>query len=160
MQWAAYDRSFIVFALVVLLLRLPAITAEPSVRYLAKNGSDSEECLTNSTEEKPCRTLEYALGNETLYNFELRVFPGSYYYGENETVIVGFINLSIRKVFESTGAVVFRCRSFSEKFNDLSLFRGQNFSLHGITVQDCGPRSAGIFVENTDGVLVSDCTFR
>ena len=151
----------IMLALVALLLCFSAVTTEQSVRYLAENGSDSSECLTDTTGEKPCRTLGYALGSETLFDFELRVFAGTYDYGENETAITGFVNFSIRSVSESSGDVVFRCSYFSdEQFNDLSLYNGRNFSIHGITVQDCGPMSAGVFVENTDGVSVSNCTFR
>ena len=158
---AAGGKLAIMFLLAILLLCSPALITAQSVRYLGENGSDSGACLTDITGEKPCRTLAYALGDETLVNFELRVFAGTYEYGENETATTGFANFSIRSVPGSSGDVVFRCSSFSnEQFNDLSLYNGTNFSIHGITVQECGQMSAGIFIENTDGVFVSNCTFR
>ena len=154
-----------VFCLAVVLFlawSLPAATSEQlPKRFLSEDGEDKLDCLTDTTGKKPCRSLPYALGNQTITGLEVLLYPGVYDYGPAVISVIEFQTLSIAKVANSSGVVVFRCSFLSDtEFGDLSLINGRNFTIRDITVQECGTRSSGIFVRNTTNVLVSNCTFR
>ena len=152
-----------VFCLTVVLLlagSFPVSTSELPRRFLSKDGEDTLDCLTDTTGMKPCKSLPHALGNQTVVDLEVLVYPGIYDYGQAQLRIEEFQTLSIAKVANSSGVVVFRCSFLSDtQFADLALLNGQSLTICGITIQECGTRSAGVFVRNTANVLVSNCTF-
>ena len=130
----------------------------------ADDGKDSPECL-NGTTPLPCQTLGYALlgnGSVTASNLQLFVYPGDYNYGETGLFVNNFTNLTVQNSLQSTGEVVFYCNEQYPvgQFNDLAFFKGADLTLVGITVELCGARSSGIYVEAVDGVTVRDCVFR
>ena len=149
--------SRVAVALLVVCI-LPTTTTGLPKRFLSEDGEDTEDCLTG---QKPCMSLVYALGNQTITTLELLVYPGVYEYGPVELEVMEFESLSIRKIANSSGVVVFRCTFVSDTdFDNLALYSGKNFSIHGITIQECGTRASGLFITNTTSILVSNCTFR
>ena len=157
-------RRVIAVILFLLVWSLPATTSELPKRFLSqRNGTDSDDCLNDSTGDFPCKTLHYALVNRNISGSSLHLFvhPGEYEYGSAELKVQGFVNLSISKVSESDESVIFRCESFNDTtYMNLAIYDGQTFSVNGIIFQECGIRGAALYINNTADVSVLNCTFR
>ena len=158
-------------ALVILLTGLvliPDATSEYTVRRLSENGVDSPECLYNPTQ--PCQTLAYALSPtdndmNTTSDLQLLVLPGVYGFGRKNLALFNSTNLIIQKMPESSTdrRVVFRCEFPSndyQKYNSIAFFFGQNITLVGITIVECGTEPVGLYIEECDDVLISNCIFQ
>ena len=142
---------------------------KPQLRYLdAEQGEDmSDCCLVNSS--VPCKTLYYALQNcnnmtDSISNLELRVRPGWYYYSKDasEIIVKGANNFTLRGDPDKQGKIVFRCRIpfDNDSYNNLAIMGGSNVTIKGITVENCGPSPAGIYVESVHRIVITNCTFR
>ena len=163
-------RTHVSSAAVVLCLSLFLVTALPAsgqstIRYLnAVSGNDTAECLSDSPLPiQSCRTLRYALaGNGTsISNLSLLIWPGTYVHSKTPTVVARPRNLLIQKMPGSDGEVIFQCINYSEdQYNNLAIFGAENVTIKGITFERCGPFSSGIFMDDSRGILVSQCTFR
>ena len=154
-----------VFCLSVFLVAVLPAAGQSTVRYLnAVTGNDTADCLGDSPlPSQSCRTLRYALASSgtTISNLSLLIWPGTYVHSERATVVVRPRNLLIQKMPGSDGEVIFRCIRYNEyQYNNLALFSAENVTILGITFERCGPFSSGIFMDDSSGVLVSQCTFR
>lgn len=147
-------------------------TDQPHLRYLdAEQGEDiSDCCLVNSS--VPCKTLYYALQTctdmtESISNLELRVRPGWYYYSneesnESEIIVKEAKNFTLRGDPDKQGKIVFRCHVPFDNgsFNNLAIMGCSNVTIKGITVENCGPSPAGIYVRSVHRIVITNCTFR
>ncbi len=166
----------IIVALCVLPLACGSL-CDPSwnlIRYVsATNGTDSPECL-NSTQARrfPCRSLPYALLGEdegSQYpdycnyssgpdNLCVRLEDGVHRI-TGELQVTNVSNLVMEAV--SSGRAIIRCGSFPDLVYDSLAFIGsRNVTLSGVVVEQCGPVSSGVHVEDSDGVTIRDCAFR
>ena len=162
-MWLAGRGGVLLTVLFLLTWNLPVTTSESPKRYLSKNGTDNDDCLNDSTGQYPCLTLSHALVNRDTsgLSLQLLVYPGEYDYGSVGIRVRNFVNLSISKVSQSNGSVIFRCESFNDtEYNDLAIVDGQSFTVSGIIFQECGARGAALFISRTEDVVVSNCTFR
>ena len=147
-----------------LLLIRQAKTTQITVRYVdAENGMEGPECTTNRS--VACKTLYDALSRKNINNFELRVRPGVYIYSNSTDKPIelrGAENFTIQRDPDDEGEVIFSCRGPTQfgTFGNLAILYGTNVTLMGITVENCGPNSSGIYVEKVQGLLVTNCTFR
>ena len=137
--------------------------AEPfTVRYLNGNhGNDTTDCLSTLPTKPACKTLRYAL-NGNISHLNLLIWPEKYNYGtENEINISNARNLLIEKMPNMSGRVIFNCSSYNEsEYNNLAFYDAKNITISGITFEECGPKSAAMFMENCTGLQISECTFR
>ena len=86
--------------------------------------------------------------------------PGEYVLS-NEVTVEDAVYLSIRADPARPGEVVVRCAEPLESgYNNLAIYRGHNITVAGITVKDCGPWPAGIFMRDVKDGLVKDCIFK
>ena len=143
--------------------RLPAVsTARQQIRCLdGDNGQDSHECLDGTG--VPCKTLHYALSQQPLHNTELRVRPGTYNFtNHTELMLKNPENFTLRVYPDDRGEAVFHCRNYTDTkdYNNMGIIGGSNVKIKGITVENCGPYSAGIYVESVRDIIVTKCTFR
>ena len=161
-----YEGHFLLYLQLLLLFfsRLLSVSAtQQQIRYLDdENGHDSLECL-NST-AVACKTLYYALGQQSLTNLELRVRPGEYNYTNGtELRLKNPEILTLRVDPANQGEVIFRCRSYTDDtkdYNNMAIIGGSKVRIEGITVKDCGPYAAGIYVKSVQDIIISNCTFK
>ena len=139
----------------------PAADAALTVRYVdMSSGRDGPECLANAS--LPCQSLDYALANQSISGLDVRVRPGEYVYNpDRNTTVNDAMDLTIRADPDRPRSVKFRCSEPRQsEYNNLAIFRGSNITISGITVEECGSFSAGIYVEGSEDVLIRNCTFR
>ena len=133
-----------------------------TVRYLNRNnGNDTTDCLSASPTQA-CKTLRYALSGN-ISHLNLLIWPEKYNYGaENGIRISNAKNLLIEKMPNaSDGRVIFNCNSYNEsEYNNLAFFDVKNVTISGITFEECGPKSAAMYMRNCTGLQISECTFR
>lgn len=138
-----------------------SLTQSFTVRYLNEaNGSDTLECdLPNQA----CKTLTHVLSsNVSNFSLSIWVWPGKYVY-ETETKIniSNLRSLRIQKMPGCDGEVIFQCSSYNETaYNGLEIYYAENVTISGITFEQCGPQSSGMYVVNTTEIQISECTFR
>lgn len=146
-----------------------------TVRYLSIDGKDTEACLSspvytqvnasiaNNTVQY-CGSLIYSVtGGNSSQSTNLIVFvlPGIYQIGVNGTNIIGYHNIILSKMPDTSGEVVFRCNEFLEMgFNNLFIKHTSNIVLNEIVFTDCGPYTSPVDIRNTNNITVSKCTFR
>ncbi len=73
-------------------------------------------------------------------------------------------NVLVQKAPGYMGEVIFRCSApltnSNATFNNLAFLNGDNITVQGITVEECGPKESGIFVRYCNGIYFKDCIFR
>lgn len=140
-----------------------------TIRYLSENGSDTMDCLVNqslhceSDQVQPCRSLGHALtgGKGEIKDLILLVYPGSYNYGAVSVVLSFAYNVVIRRIPESDGDVIFRCKqNLEDSFNNFYIANSTNIALERITFAGCGSYSSGIGIFNVTNIVITDCIFR
>ena len=157
--------AWLQFQLFLLLLSshlLPA--AELQVRFLdAALGNDTPACLKS---RGVCKTAYYAL-SQNISNLELRVTRGVYYYSDEDNMTPSLTltdptNFTLMGDPKNQGRIVFRCRERidEKRYNNLAIVGGCNVKIIGITVENCGPYPAGIYVNSVQSIHIANCTFR
>ena len=160
-----YEGHFLLYLQILLVIfsHLPAVSAtRQQIRYLDNDrGHDNLECRNGATVS--CKTLYHALDQQHLNNLELWVRPGEYNYtNDTELRLINPENFTLRVDPNSTGEVIFRCPSYtdSKDYNGMAIIGGSNVKIEGITVEDCGPYAAGIYVKAVHDIIITNCTFR
>lgn len=138
-----------------------SLTQSFTVRYLNEaNGSDTSECdLPNQA----CKSLTHVLSsNISNFSLSIWVWPGNYSYQTETQIRISTVrSLLIQKIPGCDGEVIFKCSSYNESaYNGLEIYYAENVTISGITFEQCGSQSSGIYVVNTTEIQISYCTFR
>ena len=144
-----------------------------TVRYISKDGNDSESCLSNQVNSSSsviqyCRTLQFAVTENVtnaevtgVANMVLLLLPGEYTLGIKGIELHNAQNIVVRKVPGVGGEVVLSCEAYDERnFNNFFVNASNYVSFEGLVLNRCGPRSPAIRTVNTGGVVVKECVFR
>ena len=158
-------KMYFTFTILILYLSLfhvaLSLTQSFTVRYLNEaNGSDTLECdLPNQA----CKSLTRVLSsNISNFSLSIWVWPGNYSYQTETKISISTVrNLLIQKMPGYDGEVVFKCSSYNESaYNGLEIYYAENVTISGISFEQCGSQSSGIYVVNTTEIQISNCTFR
>ena len=137
------------------------LTQSFTVQYLNEaNGSDTSEC---DLPIQACKTLTRVLSsNVSNFSLSIWVWPGKYVYETQTTINISHLrDLRIQKMPGCDGEVIFQCSSYNETaYNGLEIYYAENVTISGITFEQCGPQSSGLYVVNTTEIQISWCTFR
>ena len=159
--WKTHITSTVLIFYLSLFHAALSLTQSSTVRYLNEaNGSDTSEC---DVPNKACKTLSRVLSsNVSNFSLSIWVWPGKYVYEtETKISISNLKDLLIQKMPGCDGEAIFQCSSYNETaYNGLEIYYAENVTISGITFQQCGPQSSGMYVVNTTEIQVSECTFR
>lgn len=123
-----------------------------------------------------CKSVGYSiLGNCSGHDYKtctanvtsnliIMLSEGENYYDDNENVTVevkNFENFMIRRIPECTSESIIFCRSYTEEvFNNLFINSSRNIAIDGVTFANCGPKSGGIFIEDSYNAAITNSVFR